>query len=150
MTKARPFASLDSMFGEADERWRDLAPADYLEAFAAHPKIGDDRAGQVGQVGQVERVRQASQASAAGWSAEEQAGTRDLSDAVRQRLVEGNRAYEARFGYIFILCATGKSAGEMLASLETRLHNAPDEELRIAADEQRQITRLRLAKLVDR
>ena len=68
---------------------------------------------------------------------------------VRERLAAGNRAYEARFGYIFIICATGKSAGEMLASLEQRLGHAPDEELRIAADEQRMITRLRLTKLLD-
>ena len=69
-------------------------------------------------------------------------------DAVRDRLAEGNRHYEARFGYIFIVCATGRSAEEMLAMLERRLTNHPDDELRIAAEEQRTITRLRIAKLV--
>jgi 2-oxo-4-hydroxy-4-carboxy-5-ureidoimidazoline decarboxylase len=67
---------------------------------------------------------------------------------VLERLAAGNRAYEARFGYIFIVCATGKSAGEMLAILEQRLANDPGEELHIAAEEQRKITRLRLAKLL--
>ena len=71
------------------------------------------------------------------------------SDEVRARLAAGNRAYESRFGYIFIICASGKSAAEMLASLEARLHHDPADELRVAAEEQRQITRLRLAKLVD-
>jgi 2-oxo-4-hydroxy-4-carboxy-5-ureidoimidazoline decarboxylase len=67
---------------------------------------------------------------------------------VRQRLAEGNREYEARFGYIFIVCATGRSAGDLLAALERRLPNPPGEELKIAAEEQRKITRLRLDKLL--
>jgi hydroxyisourate hydrolase len=80
---------------------------------------------------------------------EEQSGAR-LADAdARRRLAEGNRQYEARFGYIFIVCATGKSVEQMLEMLEARLKNDPHEELRIAAEEQRQITRLRLGKLLD-
>ena len=71
------------------------------------------------------------------------------ADKIRDRLAEANRHYEARFGYIFIICATGKSAAEMLGALQRRLTNAPDEELAIAAEEQRKITNLRLAKLID-
>jgi len=72
-----------------------------------------------------------------------------MTDAVGERLAGANRDYEARFGYLFIVCATGKGAEEMLAILERRLTNGPDEELRLAAEEQRKITRLRLAKLLD-
>src|SRR5438876_705426 len=75
------------------------------------------------------------------------AGTRGASGAVRERLAVRHRDYEARFGYIFIVCATGKSAEEMLASLERRLAHNPSDELRVAAQEQRKITRLRIAKL---
>ena len=72
----------------------------------------------------------------------------EATDLVRQRLTDGNREYEARFGYIFIVCATGMPAADLLAALERRLPNAADEELRIAAEEQRKITRLRLDKLL--
>jgi 2-oxo-4-hydroxy-4-carboxy-5-ureidoimidazoline decarboxylase len=72
----------------------------------------------------------------------------EATDDVRQRLADGNREYESRFGYIFIVCATGKPAGDLLAALERRLPNAPGEELRIAAEEQRKITRIRLDKLL--
>ena len=82
------------------------------------------------------------------WATHEQSGVGDAPNEVVERLAAGNRAYEARFGYIFIVCATGKSAGEMLAILEQRLTNDPDGELHIAAEEQRKITRLRLAKLL--
>jgi OHCU decarboxylase len=74
----------------------------------------------------------------------------DAAAATRLRLADANRDYEARFGYIFIVCATGKTAGDMLELLERRLRNDPDEEIHIAAEEQRKITRLRLAKLLDR
>ena len=71
------------------------------------------------------------------------------TEATRLRLADANREYEARFGYIFIVCATGRTAGDMLELLERRLRNDPDEEIRIAAEEQRKITRRRLAKLLD-
>src|SRR5438093_10162959 len=83
------------------------------------------------------------------WSAEEQRGVASADDDVRGRLVRANQEYEARFGHIFIVCATGKSAGEMLNLLEQRLSNDPAQELHVAAEEQRKITRLRLAKLLD-
>ncbi len=140
MAAARPFASIDALYCAADEQWRLLDRTDILEAFAAHPKIGGSEAA-TGDGSKDART--------ARWSTEEQAGVRHASDPVAQRIAEGNRAYEARFGYIFIICATGKSAAEMLAALDARLRHGPVEELRIAAEEQRRITRLRLARLVD-
>jgi OHCU decarboxylase len=134
MTAARPFASLESLQRAADTQWSMLQAPDFLEAFAAHPKIGATAAGAAGTEH---------------WSADEQSGARSAADELRQRLAAGNRAYESRFGYIFIICASGKTAEEMLASLETRLRHTPEEELAAAAAEQRQITRLRLGKLLD-
>ena len=130
MAAARPFAGVEAMAETADAVWRSLDRADWLEAFAAHPKIGAGTAG------------------APGWSDDEQAGVAGAAEQTRRRLAEANRDYEARFGYIFIVCATGRTAGEMLALLEARLRHDAGEELRIAAEEQRQITRLRLRKLI--
>jgi OHCU decarboxylase len=164
MAVARPFASAAALEQAADTIWRTLGRADVLEAFAAHPKIGDSGqtqpSGQAGPAGLADRPTAAGEAGLArqsgsagtgplAWSKEEQSGMGAASDDVRARLAAGNRAYEARFGYIFIICATGRSAGEMLAALEARLHHTPDEELPVAAEEQRRITRLRLARLVD-
>jgi OHCU decarboxylase len=132
MAAARPFASVDALMRAADAVWASLDPADWLEAFAAHPKIGGK-----------------SEGAKPGWSGEEQAGVRSATDEVRSRLADRNREYDTRFGYIFIVCATGKSAGEMLAMLEQRLTNDAATELRLAAEEQRKITRLRIGKLVD-
>src|SRR5438477_12763502 len=126
----RPFATLAAVAEDSDAIWRSLDPVDWLEAFAAHPRIG-------------------SAPSGVGWSDDEQSRARDASDDERERLADGNRRYEARFGYIFIVCAAGKSVAEMVSLLEQRLQHEPDEELATAADEQRKITRLRLAKLLD-
>jgi OHCU decarboxylase len=130
MAAARPFASLADMSDTADAIWRSLAPGDWLEAFAAHPKIGE-------------------QARSASWSDREQSGMQAAGDDERQRMASGNAVYQLRFGYIFIVCATGKTAGQMLTELEARLSNDPLSELQVAAEEQRKITRLRLAKLMD-
>ena len=94
------------------------------------------------------RTRASATAPASSWAATEQAGAANAADEVRNRLAAKNRDYEARFGYIFIVSATGQTADAMLAMLEQRLTNGPDEELRIAAEEQRKITQLRLAKLL--
>jgi len=83
------------------------------------------------------------------WSAEEQAGVADALDSTRRRLAEANLEYQARFGYLFIVCATGRTAGEMLDILERRLKNDVTAEIQVAAEEQRRITRLRLAKLLE-
>ena len=137
MAGARPFADAATMADVADGVWGSLGPADWLEAFAAHPTIG---AGGPGEAGREDAAR---------WSDEEQAGVAGAPEATRRRLAKANREYEARFGYIFIICATGLTAAEMLEALERRLGHPPDEELRAAAEEQRKITRLRLAKLLD-
>jgi OHCU decarboxylase len=139
MAKARPFVSADAMDTAADTIWRSLDRVDWLEAFAAHPKIG---------AGPVDRVLPEPR-RAADWSSAEQAGMADAAEQTKQRLAEGNRDYEARFGYIFIVCATGKTADEMLSLLEARLRHDADRELLIAAEEQRKITRLRLRKLLE-
>lgn len=128
MSAERPFGGGDVMEAVAQRLWWSLAAADWLEAFAAHPRIGDR--------------------ATSAWSAEEQARAFEASTAVRSRLAVGNRQYEERFGYTFIICATGKPAEEILAILDRRLHNEPADELQIAADEQRKITVLRLGKLI--
>ena len=128
MVAGRPFVSRDDVMDRSDRIWRSLQRTDWLEAFAAHPRIGSR--------------------AASGWAAGEQAGSLSASAAVLTRLSERNREYEARFGHIFIVCATGKSADEMLSLLEARLDNEPDAELSIAAEEQRKVTRLRLDKLL--
>jgi len=129
MAGARPFASVDAMAAAADTIWAGLDRADWLEAFAAHPQIGSGLGAE---------ARSATATGSGGddvWSAAEQAGSASASMDLLARLVEANREYEARFGYIFIVCATGK--------------NDPLIELRIAADEQRKITRLRITKLLE-
>ncbi len=133
----RPFGSLAGLLEAAEEVQDRFGAEDWLEAFAHHPRIGDVAA---------LRARYAS-AQSKSWSRGEQAGVAEAGEAVLERLAAGNAAYEARFGYLFIVCATGKSAAEMLAMLEARLGNDPAAELAVAAGEQRKITRLRLHKL---
>lgn len=140
MASRRPFRSLEHVMAAADEVESTFGPEDWLEAFAHHPRIGD-----IGAL----RLRFASAQSKA-WSQGEQAGVAGAEDAVLEALAAGNQAYEDRFGFLFIVCATGKSAAEMLAILERRLGNDPAEELAVAAGEQKKITRLRLHKLLAR
>jgi 2-oxo-4-hydroxy-4-carboxy-5-ureidoimidazoline decarboxylase len=135
LTASRPFASAQDLFDAAERIWDGLDREHWLEAFAAHPKIGD-----------LDALR-ARFSNAAAWSVAEQAGVAGAADAVLQNLARGNRLYEAKFGYIFIVCAIGKTAAEMLALLQERLKNNPQRELLIAAGEQAKITRLRLQKL---
>jgi OHCU decarboxylase len=169
MAAARPFASAGAMAATADMVWAALEPADWLEAFAAHPRIGEMLSGAPAATpsrGTQDPKRGVSESSRRGWgpgaseksetppesgewAEHEQAGAASASAAVRDRLATRNRDYEARFGYIFIVCATGKSADEMLEIVERRLTNDAVVELGIAAEEQRKITRLRLAKLVE-
>jgi hydroxyisourate hydrolase len=137
MVSRRPYADTADLLETADRVWSTLTPADWHEAFAAHPRIGEKK--EDGE----DRSRRWSH-----WSATEQSGAAGAHAAVHAELAEANRIYEDRFGHIFIVCATGKSAEEMLALLRQRLGNDPDPELRIAAEEQRKITRLRLEKLV--
>jgi OHCU decarboxylase len=146
MSAARPFADAATMAAAADRIGSTLEPADWLEAFAAHPRIGAGRAGGAGKAG---RAGRAGKVGGAGWSDQEQASVALAADETLQGLAEANRAYETRFGYIFIVCATGKTADEMLALLERRLRHDPGDELRIAAEEQLKITQLRLIKLLE-
>jgi 2-oxo-4-hydroxy-4-carboxy-5-ureidoimidazoline decarboxylase len=135
MAARRPFRNEQDLLVAASQIWQGLNPEDWLEAFAAHPRIGD-----------VDVLR-AKFRNTAAWSAAEQAGIAGAPDGVLVALADGNRLYQAKFGYTFIVCATGKTAGEMLALLQGRLENVPEKELLIAAGEQAKITRLRLQKL---
>jgi OHCU decarboxylase len=137
MTKARPFATTDDLISKAESIWHGLGAGDWLEAFAAHPKIGAKKATRA----QAER--------SAEWSKGEQAGMDATTHTVREDLAEANRLYEERHGHIYIVCATGKSAGEMLEICRERLGNTAETELSIAAEEQRKITEIRLRKLLD-
>ena len=135
MESLRPFDSEDAVFEAAERVWWALEERDWLEAFAAHPRIGA-RAASLPE-----------NSSTAAWSRAEQAGAERAPAEVLEQLADMNRRYEARFGFIFIVCATGKSAEEMLALLESRFANAPENELRLAAAEQAKITRIRLEKI---
>ncbi len=134
LAAARPFGSEATLSAAAEAAMSALSDADWREAFAAHPRIGATPHG--------------GPHAAQHWAREEQAGVAGTKDATRHALEEGNRAYEARFGWIFLICATGKTAEEMLAALETRMHNDSAAEFRVAVEEQKKITRLRLEKLL--
>ncbi|MEO5580957.1 MAG: 2-oxo-4-hydroxy-4-carboxy-5-ureidoimidazoline decarboxylase [Gemmatimonadaceae bacterium] len=134
MIARRPFASIDSLLIAADEVWASTDAVDWHEAFAHHPRIGGKETVDV----------QSSRASA--WSAAEQAATSTAGPGVQAELVSINQQYENRFGHIYIVRASGRSAEEMLTLARQRLLNDPESELLAAAEEQRQITRLRLRK----
>lgn len=136
MLARRPLADESALRDAAQAVWQDLGETDWLEAFAGHPRIGDVAS------------LQARYADSAHLAAREQAGVAAATDSVIERLAAGNAAYEQRFGFIFIVCATGKRADEMCALLEARLANDRDEELRIAAGEQLKILLLRLEQLL--
>jgi 2-oxo-4-hydroxy-4-carboxy-5-ureidoimidazoline decarboxylase len=136
MLAARPFSSRDHLLGAAEQVWWHLGDGDWKEAFTHHPRIGAD----------ITALR-AKFAATATWSAGEQSGVAGADEETLAALAEGNRVYEARFGHIFIVCATGLSAGAMLARLRERVDNEPAAELRIAAGEQAKITALRMARL---
>ncbi|QJD57478.1 2-oxo-4-hydroxy-4-carboxy-5-ureidoimidazoline decarboxylase [Pseudomonas sp. gcc21] len=136
MVERRPFHSMDALHDASRALWPTLTEADWLAAFEAHPKIGDIKS---------LRSRYAStEALASG----EQSGAQAAPEEVLQRLKEGNEAYENKFGFIFIVCATGKSAQEMLTLLEARLPNCRETEIDIAGAEQAKITHIRLDKLL--
>ena len=127
MAARRPFRDTSQLYRVADEIWSSLEGGDWLEAFSHHPRIGEN---------------------AAGWAKVEQSGTRGASAETMEKLAERNRAYEVKFGHVFLICATGKRADDMLHNLEHRMANDPATELRVAAAEQARITRLRLEKLL--
>jgi OHCU decarboxylase len=137
MANERPFADAYHLATLADRIWWSLDSDDWLEAFASHPKIGENRAARV------------TAAAAQSWAVQEQSGAHNAPEETLHWLAELNRQYEEKFGYIYIVCATGKSSEEMLEILRGRLPNDPETELPIAAREQARITKLRLGKLID-
>jgi OHCU decarboxylase len=128
----RPYADLAALQKAADEVWTGLDADDWLEAFEAHPRIGEGGG------------------SSPAWSRQEQSGVGGAGRDVQEALARGNAAYQARFGHVFLIAAAGRSADEILAELEARLGNDPATELRVAAGEHRRITRLRIEKLMGR
>jgi allantoicase len=136
MSNNRPYSTLESLITHADQLWWSLTPDDWLEAFRSHPKIGEKKAS--------DKVS----AQSSQWSGQEQAGVSSASQDTVDSLESLNRAYEQKFGFIFIICATGKTSEEMLEALQDRLQHDSDTELRLAATEQAKITELRLKKLL--
>ncbi len=135
-TNPAAFASLDALKRRAAAVWNALATKDWDEAFRAHPRIGEQKA-------------EATQSAAAqGWSAKEQASVDTATQDTKDELKKMNLAYEEKFARIYIVCATGKTADEMLAIAKERMQSDPETELRRAVEEQRRITDLRLEKLV--
>jgi 2-oxo-4-hydroxy-4-carboxy-5-ureidoimidazoline decarboxylase len=143
----RPYPDLAALQQAADEAWMALGPDDWLEAFAAHPRIGQGGSG--GPPGWSPGGSGGGGRSAA-WSRQEQSGVGGAGQEVQEALARGNAEYEARFGHVFLIAAAGRSADEILTQLEARLGNDPATELRVAAGEHRRITRLRLEKLMQR
>lgn len=136
MVAARPFASVERLLSAAEGAWRATGPADWDEAFAHHPRIGEHQAPA--------RVSATAQA----WSAGEQGAASRSGAAARAALAEANAAYEEKFGRIYLVCAAGRSAEELLSDISTRMRNDPDRERAVAAEEQWKITRLRLKSLI--
>ena len=134
MAVRRPIRTEVDLLAACDAVWKGLPVSDWLEAFQSHPRIGDSK------------TPSGASAQSAAWSRTEQQKVGTASDPVKVALTEGNRAYEQRFGRIFIVCATGKSAQEILEILERRLRNDDKTELLEAAEQQRQIAHLRLRK----
>jgi OHCU decarboxylase len=137
IAKARPYANVETLIARGMEVWWSLERSDWLEAFRSHPKIGERNAAE------------SVSAQSREWSGQEQGGVAQSSKETIESLATLNAAYEQKFGFIFIICATGKTSDEMLAALRERLQHAPETELPIAAAEQSKITALRLKKLIN-
>jgi OHCU decarboxylase len=126
----RPYTDLDALQAAADEVWMSLSPQDWLEALDAHPRIGE-RGG-----------------ASSAWSRQEQEKVGEAGGDVQAAVAQGNREYEERFGHVFLISAAGRPAEEILANLRDRMGNDPDTEVRVAAEEHRRITRLRVERLM--
>jgi 2-oxo-4-hydroxy-4-carboxy-5-ureidoimidazoline decarboxylase len=136
MLARRPYENDEALLAAADTAWLATGPDDWDEAFAHHPRIGEHQAAAPVS------------ATARAWSAGEQSAVTRANGATRAALAEANDAYQRRFGRIYIVCAAGRSADELLADLEARLGNDPERERAVAAGEQRKITALRLRALI--
>ena len=132
LVRARPFANADALLAAADNIWWSLGESDWLEAFACHPRIGESAANSSRQF--------------SAWSVEEQSTARSGANTALDSISEKNREYEARHGFIYIVCASGKSADELLTVLDRRIGNPTEHEIREAAEQQRQITHIRIRK----
>jgi 2-oxo-4-hydroxy-4-carboxy-5-ureidoimidazoline decarboxylase len=137
LARLRPLTDAEALLAQSDEIWWQLDPADWSEAFSSHPRIGEKKAPE------------SATAKSADWSSQEQGGVAGSSDSIQEQLKRANDDYEQRFGRIYIVCASGKSVEEMLAILYRRLENDEASELREAAEQQRQITQLRLRKWLE-
>ncbi len=137
LARLRPFADGASLLAGSDEIWWQVDPADWKEAFSSHPRIGEKKAPE------------SATKKSEDWSTQEQSGVAESSESIQGQLKRANEEYEQRFGRIYIVCASGKSAEEMLAILYRRLENDEASELREAAEQQRQITQLRLRKWLE-
>jgi OHCU decarboxylase len=133
MVALRPIDSVFALSEAADRVWRTMKESDWLEAFACHPRIGERKATHA-------------TAKSVTWSKQEQASASSAAENILAEIAEFNAQYEQRFGFTYIVCATGKSAEEMLAILKRRLAGNREAELREAAEQQRQITQIRLGK----
>ncbi len=133
LASARPFSSVDALIAASDKAWLEMIEPDWLEAFVAHPPIGEKKPPHAS-------------AQSSAWSDQEQQQTHQAAENTLRLLHENNRKYKEQFGFTFIVCATGKPAEEMLAILDRRLENTRQQELREAAEQQRQITNIRLRK----
>ena len=131
-----PFSNIESLLQMSNEIWNGVSNSDIFEAFTHHPKIGDIKSLE-------QKFTTTKQ-----WASGEQAGVQQANQQTLLSLAKGNEDYENKFGYIFIVCATGKTADEMLELLLNRLPNAAETELKIAAAEQNKITHIRLNKLL--
>ncbi len=135
MLACRPFASAEALHEQAEAVWQQMEEADWLEAFAAHPRIGASKPPEVAQ-------------NTASWTSREQAGMQSADERIKAEMALKNAEYEQKFGFIYIVCASGKSATELLTLLTARLGSDRQQELGTAAAEQIQITHLRLEKLL--
>jgi 2-oxo-4-hydroxy-4-carboxy-5-ureidoimidazoline decarboxylase len=136
LTAQRPFKSIAELLSSSDKIWLSCTVEDTLEAFSHHPKIGD-----------LKNLEKKFAATSA-WAGGEQAGVNHADKQTLMALAKGNEDYVLRFGYIFIVCASGKTASEMLGLLQARIHNDKNAELDIARAEQNKITHLRIEKLL--
>jgi OHCU decarboxylase len=136
MAESLPFISEEEVLQRASQICRELGEDDWLEAFMSHPKIGESKAAAN------------QQKLSAEWSKGEQSGIAEAADRTREELAEANRLYAQKFGFIFIVCASGKSAEELLELCQSRLGNSRETEISIAAEEQQKITEIRLEKLL--
>jgi 2-oxo-4-hydroxy-4-carboxy-5-ureidoimidazoline decarboxylase len=144
MAAQRPFSDEATLLAASDGTWRNLARADWMEAFQSHPRIGGSGVG-TSAIGE-SQVASATTAQSLAWSAQEQYDVAASGEALKAELAQANREYERRFNHIFIVCATGKSAPEILAILRSRMRNDTESELHEAAEQQRLVTQIRLKK----